>query len=482
MKRMNMALAALAAAALAGCGGSSPAGSGSSSGTTGTQITSGGSIGGSSGATTGTSTSGSSGTSTSGSTGTTGGSSGSSGTTGGSTGSTGTTAGFTVAPHDPFPQVPNVSGTPTLHHVQLVTVTYNGYAHQSEVEAFGDWIVGSSWLTTVGADYDIHTGTHVAKARLTDTPPTSITDAQIQSLISAKIADGTLPAPGATLPNSTDTLTEPLYTIYFPGTTTISLQGSNSCQAFGGYHNFMTYTPSGGTATKVSYAVLPTCPAGWSGASEIDGVTVAMSHELIEAASDPFPYTGGATDTSSYVIEDYNNPWSFIPGEIGDLCVGDEYTDSASGYRVQRVWSNTAAAATPGQSPCIPAGTDPYFNVSTDLVTSQVAAAGATVTYHVRAWSSGPVNGGKWGVAVYPYQASFNPHYTLTTADGQSVTDANPQGYVTMGNGDTATFTVTIPAGTTNQSCGGYCYSSMMLASSMTGASFNMWPTAVFVQ
>ena len=55
-----------------------------------------------------------------------------------------------AAVHDPFPQVPNQGGR-VLANLELVTVTPAGYPYAAEVEAFGDWVVGSAWAFSAGA-------------------------------------------------------------------------------------------------------------------------------------------------------------------------------------------------------------------------------------------------------------------------------------------------------------------------------------------
>src|SRR5262245_1684496 len=72
---------------------------------------------------------------------------------GGGGGATGS-GGFVTADHEPFPQLENAGG-PILEHAQLVTVTYPDYPYTADVEAFGDWVVGSDWLTIVGAEYGV---------------------------------------------------------------------------------------------------------------------------------------------------------------------------------------------------------------------------------------------------------------------------------------------------------------------------------------
>lgn len=481
MRHVMAVLGGLVLAGAVGCGGGSPAG-----GTTGaiqaTAATAGASTtsGGSSSTTSATSSGGSSGSSTgstaaSSSTGTAASSS--------TTGTAGTTGVFQVAPHSSFPQVPNNSGVATLHHVQVVTITYAGDGRAADLEDFDSWVTGSAWLTEVGADYGVQTGANVANVHLTDAVPHTITDDAIQTLLVTRLDDGTLPAPGATLADGTK-ITEPLYSLFFPQGTQITLgtgaQAAQSCQSFGGYHSSFSYFPGGhGPAVNVAYAVLPQCP-GFAGGNftNFQGVEVAMSHELIEAATDPYPQA-----SPGFSIQSYDQPWAFIPGEVGDLCVGQNFLETvgAKTYALQRSWSNTAAAALPGKSPCVPAASEAFFNVATDLVTTQTTTAGGTVTYKVTAWSDRAMSQ-EWGVMVRPYQGNFAPHYTLDTdptpthPSGQHA-DQNTGTPVMMKNGDTATLKVTVPAGTPSQSA-----TILVLGSGLSFDNFNLWPVAVFVQ
>ncbi len=348
---------------------------------------------------------------------------------------------FMTAPHAPFPQVPNGGGH-TLKHPKLVTITFQGYPHKDEVEAFGDFIVSSRWLETVGADYGIGAGTHVQKVVLTDTPPVQIDDSQIQQFLLGKLADGTLPMPDD--PASSDFL----YMIYYPQSTTITLQGAQSCQFFGGYHQDM-----GNAQVHAAYAVIPDCGGGMV-LSAIQEITVAASHEFIEAATDAFPQ-----QQEAYVLQDFLNPWSFMPGEVGDLCAF-KFTQEGN-FAVQRIWSNTAAAAS--SEPCIPADPQaPYFNVSPSPAESQGVSAGQSITFQITGWSTKPVP--NWSLQLIETMGDFQPQVQL---DRQ-----------TINNGVTANLTITVPPGTPQQS-GAIL---LLISASQGEQDFNIWPIAVFVQ
>jgi len=114
--------------------------------------------------------------------------------------------------------------------------------------------------------------------------------------------------------------------------------------------------------------VLPRC-AG-DGQTGLAALTLAASHELIEASTDPQPDTMPA-----YSFADANHVgWALFAGaEVGDMCEldnDDAYVPPGFPWVVQRIWSNRAAWA--GQTPCVPADSPSFFYataVPTDVAT-----------------------------------------------------------------------------------------------------------------
>jgi len=342
------------------------------------------------------------------------------------------TGGFVTADHEPFPQLENAGG-PILADPQLVTITFPGYAYTSDVEDFGDWIVGSDWLITVGAEYGVGKGDHVQKVVMPEAAPITIDDEEIKAMLTSRIADGTLPTPPA-LQN------DYLYMVYFPEETTITLFGSESCTGFGGYHvSVDTDTLS------FAYAVMPTCPD-----SGLQGVTGAASHEFIEAATDAHPLVDPA-----FQLTDYDSSWSALGGEVADLCVFGGL--QAGGFYVTRSWSNAAAAA--GTDPCVPATKDPYFSVSPKPAAIQLASPGQTLKYTLTGWSTEKMD-----------------DWQLVAADGFGIPLDPKLDVNTMNNGKTATLTLTVPGGAPPQSFG---LVAVMSAKSKT--KYNIWPIGLYI-
>jgi hypothetical protein len=270
------------------------------------------------------------------------------------------------AQHAPIPQLDDQGG-PVLDHMKLVTITFfhaaPGDAGAADAAAdggdagdgrisdewkdllrgFDDFIVGSQsqWWSATMAGYKVGPGTGGLYAELDDTPVAgkSITDEAIQKLLADGIAAGTIPAPQDQI----------LYAFYFPASTQISNFNASACTDFLGYHYEMSVTV-GGVAKQVSYAVMPRCPAATKQATK-DQLTVTASHELAEAASDPFPTSNGTYRLLT------NDAWIPLLGggtagdENGDVCIFAPNYDE-SGYKVQPIWSNGAAAAS--KEPCQP--------------------------------------------------------------------------------------------------------------------------------
>ena len=169
------------------------------------------------------------------------------------------------------------------------------------------------------------------------TSPASYDLNDVEATIAA-LADGTQ----APKPDGTQ-----IYAIYFPKQMTVLSGGSNFCTNGIGdaYHE-----SSVGRPVDFAYAVSPRC----FGADEF---SVAATHELLEASTDPYPLT-----TPAWAGTDPGHVG--FRGEVGDLC---DYGGSMSapgiamfGTRVERVFSNAKAMA--GGDPCLPSLGLPYFD------------------------------------------------------------------------------------------------------------------------
>ena len=159
-----------------------------------------------------------------------------------------------------------------------------------------------------------------------------------------------------------------VFALFYPTSTTISeAQGYDSCQSFGGYHADTNVTlPSG--QVNFTYALVPRCPDFYAseGLTGVDEVTAGLSHELVEAATDPFTETKAAY----LAADDDHKVWGVVlaASEAGDMCSWEMPSvaiPNGVDLKTSRIWSNVAAKA--GHDPCVPAPSDPYFNAVPDL-------------------------------------------------------------------------------------------------------------------
>ncbi len=203
-----------------------------------------------------------------------------------------------------------------------------------------------------------------------------------------------------------------LYILIIPPGVTVTASGQTGCVDFGGYHSAVSLS---GPA-KVAYAVVARCPAGFNGENESNSVTAVASHEILEAATDPY-YT---LDDAAWANVD-NAALAFgliFGGEIADLCLDSLpvfYTPPDLPYVVQRVWSNQAALA--GQDPCVPSPSagEPFFQSAPELPAATpiklrgttidtmgiALALGQSVTVAVDLYSASPTDG-PWALSLLP--------------------------------------------------------------------------------
>ena len=343
--------------------------------------------------------------------------------------------GFQTAAHTPMPQAIPHAGK-VIAHPQLVTITFSDDSFASMENAFGDAIVGDPWMTATGADYGVGTGTHAAKVTV-GAAPASFSFAGVQSFIEGKINDGTLPAPSATGDQH-------IYMLYVPRKVALNADLGGEY----GHHGMGT-----AKGASIAYAVIldPTFNT-----DELNGITSTAAHELMEAATDPLD----PPNDGWYVDPPLPDPWYLIAGEVGDLCDGEALI-KVGGFDVQRIYSNTAAAA--GKNPCVPEDPDAEWqDVTVDPATMPTIAAGSSVTFTLTGWSTSQV--ADW--ALDEFTADYaDLDDTMTTPTFSSKT---------INNGKTVTVTLHAPANATSGQLGGIYV--------VSGPQLRPWPVGFIVK
>ena len=145
-----------------------------------------------------------------------------------------------------------------------------------------------------------------------------------------------------------------VFAIFYPDGVTISDSfGGGACTSWLGYHDHAARKDG----TQVPFVVIPSCFPGATEEVLVDQTTILLSHELVEAVTDP-------ESTSFQGVDPEHRAWGVDFGsEVADLC--DEVVEPATvkepsfPYVVSRSWSNAAAKGL--HDPCVPAVGSVYF-------------------------------------------------------------------------------------------------------------------------
>lgn len=243
-------------------------------------------------------------------------------------------------------------GGPILAKPRFVTITWSDDPDASTLESFVDGIAVSKYWNQVACEYGVGAAAsgpcdHV---HLPGPAPATLTDSQAALLIRKNAAaweTSGWPAPDENT----------VYLLLVSDATDYQLHTTSGLQSIcgsgtGGYHTSTSVTGFG----EVAYAVVPRCFG-------LDSTTVAVSHELAEAATDPIPANGAFRD-----YDDAHAIWNaFVAGqtENGDACEfyrDANYMSSELGVAAQRQWSNASFAG--GHAPCVPSDGKTWFGVA----------------------------------------------------------------------------------------------------------------------
>jgi hypothetical protein len=308
------------------------------------------------------------------------------------------------APHPTPPQVVNFGG-PVLAAPRLVPVFFSGEdsTRQGQLVDFVSKIGATQYWAATTSEYGVGPATSTSPVALTEAAPATIDGVAIQTWLAGKLDgnDAAWPAPDANT----------VYILHYPAGTTVTYGSVQSCVDFDSYHDDITLDAAH-AGMQVAYVVIPPC-ASLGDLQGLDATTATESHQLIEAATDPYPLVEPAYEQ----IDDAHFYWAMAlgGGEAADLCaqLPGSFTQFAElPYTVQRSWSNKAALA--GHDPCVPAlANEVYFNtapVLTDTITASMfgqtlmvpgakIAVGASRTIELDLFSDGDT-GGPWTVSA----------------------------------------------------------------------------------
>jgi hypothetical protein len=180
-------------------------------------------------------------------------------------------------------------------------------------------------LSQYGVGTPLFSSSHLASPLCGPTrAPNSVTTAAVILWILCEVNN---PLTGVPAPVFRTPVSNHLYVVYLPRNTTISdsltiprftvlgrtigplTVSHTSCSDYGAYHAF------GAAATGLfAFAIVPTrCAVLATGRPAIDNVTLAASHEIVEAATDPLPLL-------SWVDNTLSTAQKLTRGEAADIC------------------------------------------------------------------------------------------------------------------------------------------------------------------
>ncbi len=366
------------------------------------------------------------------------------------------------APPQVQKQAGKVLATPTLVPIFFNNDTDPGVP-VADMVAFFEGLGQTNYWRTL-EEYGVGPVAGVTPVMLAQAAPAAIDDTSTTSALKQLLAGFIANATGGTPASNGSTV----YVLVFPSATTVTWFTGPSCTSFGGYHDELAL-PDG---THVPYAVVPRCPGAAIGLqNDLQLVTGVASHELAEATTDPFVSSAPAwtlLDAPHMYFDEANSG-----AEIADLCENDGAAFLAfedSSFTVQRIWSNSAAAA--GHDPCVPAfAGETFFNSvpvlpdttsfsydgNNDTVDAVNIPVGMSAMIPIQLYSDGPTTA--WTVTVSDYACVTavpgGALLTFTLAPGSAGATCAPVNdpsdpcvtqSCTGSNGDTVNLTIDVVA------------------------------------
>ena len=238
------------------------------------------------------------------------------------------------------------AGGTVLSSPRVQPIFFSGFSYGPDIDRFVAALATSSYWTAVASEYGVGPITPSPGFVSTAVVPANVGVSELQNALGEALHAMSTAVPP--MPIRSDTI----YALFFSPQTTLSYMGVTLCGSGqpSGFHDewLLGNMP-------LSVVVIPSCTTS-DADSSLTGVNIltpSFSHELLEAATDPFVRTAPA-----YVTVDSRHAlWAeaLNGGELADLCeneVPSLVVPSDVGFPVQRSWSNAGARA--GTGPCVP--------------------------------------------------------------------------------------------------------------------------------
>jgi hypothetical protein len=314
-------------------------------------------------------------------------------------------AGF-GAPSATFPavrmQLPRVvyTGGFVMTDVHVAPIYFATDPEQPAIDSFLAAFASSPhWHEMVG-EYGVDGPLQIDPARVVATAP-PVNDEELDALIKSQL--------GGEVPAAFD---RTIYVLVFPGAASYSGVQGTSCVDYLGFHTNVYVHMK----TAIVAAVWSCTPRNLT-LRPIDSATVVISHELVEAATDPVVQSGEA-NRGFATVDAGSFAWAKAYGaEIGDMCAAFPrrlYRPDDVGFLIQRTWSNAQMAGF--HDPCVPhvphdvaffatVPDDPdvvpiHPSYNDDRARATIVAAGDSHTIDLLFLSDGPTDR-EWTVAPF---------------------------------------------------------------------------------
>jgi hypothetical protein len=318
----------------------------------------------------------------------------------------------------------------------VIVLAVSGDPNAASFGPWAAWLTDGGFLSTVGGQYGVGAGAS-SVVNLPSSPalPVWTTTADQNKFIVYLQALFTASAIPANAPNN-------LYALELPNSWP---SRAAYCMKENSFHGYFI----DGTQGKVVYLVVVDCTAN------LQQVEVATSHEIVEAATDPF--------STSWQIQDPTEPWTYLGGEIGDMCASFSAPYTEGPYAAQVFWSN--ADARDAGIPCQPWPSSKPYVTLVGPQTMASAAPGDLATIDVTGWST--ADAGSW--ALYVIDGDYHIDFSTT-----------PQvSAPTIGPGQTVGVQLHVPA---SASSGQHGAAWVVVYDSVTGEVFGSTMVGVRVQ
>lgn len=305
--------------------------------------------------------------------------------------------------------LPNVrsAGGQTISSPHVVPVFFGtGDTREAELTTFLGALPGSEYWKSTTSEYGVGDVGLAATIHATGELPPTMTNLDLRDWFITRFSGSFVEFPPVDTAGA-------IYVLFLQPHTIVNAPWGKSCVDYRAYHGEAVVQ-----GKRAVFAVIPRCAE--SKESEIDALTRSITHELVEAATDPFVDSHPAYG----LPDDRGLGWVLGAGsEVTDMCAFEPSAyGELGGHSAARSWSNLAASA--GHDPCVPAVPGPYYNAEPIFPQTMTFKLGAGKT---RAQSIKVAVGDSQTIDVMPFADGAIDSWTLVAQDEPTLFGSDPE-------------------------------------------------------